>query len=151
MPLLKDKKVYFTVRFIWKHDVMTTIVVIVISYKYSFVILHRHCPLYIHVQRQPVAVARDVFIKPPLSGPRIAFDWYLALVAERRVAQPVFIQMVRSSDGSRGGYFPPGWHNCLIIFLLLDFHRLQSWFSKLFLPKMNQSIESHFILWKSIS
>ena len=29
MPLLKDKKVYFTVRFIWKHDVMTTIVVIV--------------------------------------------------------------------------------------------------------------------------
>ena len=55
MPLLKDKKVYFTVRFIWKHDVMTTIVVIVISYKYSFVILHRHCPLYIHVQRQPVA------------------------------------------------------------------------------------------------
>ena len=73
MPLLKDKKVYFTVRFIWKHDVMTTIVVIVISYEYSFVILHRHCPLYIHVQ-QPVAVARDVFIKPPLSGPRIAFD-----------------------------------------------------------------------------
>ena len=68
----KDKKVYFTERFIWKHDVMTTIVVIVISYKDSFVILHRHCPLYIHVQQQPVA--SDVFIKPPLSGPRIAFD-----------------------------------------------------------------------------
>ena len=139
----KDKKDSFGSMTWW------LLLLLLLSYKYSFVILHRHCPLYIHVQQQPVA--RDVFIKPPLSGPRIAFDWYLALVAERRVAQPVFIQMVRSSDGSRGGYFPPGWHNCLIIFLLLDFHRLQSWFSKLFLPKMNQSIESHFILWKSIS
>ena len=120
----KDKKVYFTERFIWKHDVMTTIVVIVISYKYSFVILHRHCPLYIHVQQQPVA--GDVFIKPPLSGPRIAFDWYLVLVAERGVAQPMFIQMVRSSGGSRGGYFLLGGKNFLNPFLLQFFSSFSS-------------------------
>ena len=110
----KDKKVYFTERFIWNHDVMTTIVVIVISYKYSFVILHRHCPLYIHVQQQPVA--GDVFIKPPLSGPRIAFDWYLVLVAEHGPAHVY-------SDGpqlrrQQGGIFSAGRQNCFNPFLL---------------------------------
>ena len=124
----KDKKVYFTERFIWNHDVMTTIVVIVISYKYSFVILHRHCPLYIHVQQQPVA--GDVFIKPPLSGPRIAFDWYLVLVAEHGVAQPMFIQMVRSSGGNRGGIFSAGRQSCFDSFLL-------QFFSSLFIDSSN--------------
>ena len=99
---------------------MTTIVVIVISYKYSFVILHRHCPLYIHVQQQPVA--RDVFIKPPLSAPRIAFDWYLVLVAERGPAHVY-------SDGpqlrrQQGGIFSAGRQNCFNPFLLQFFSSL---------------------------